>query len=151
MASRNGHNQLDHYTKEQREALLVKISDEAEAPTIVNDNRSELLELRSKLKNKAKNASKKETGDGCILALQQILNVKGIAGTEQLLSDLALFDIKLKSQKLETARQFLSCNNEIEHGPKALIRKTKQLFKKRSLNSHSETKLQASVQRAALN
>ena len=123
-----GTTKLDDYTKEQREALLVKISDEAEAPTIVNDNRSELLELRSKLKNKIKNASKKETGDGCILAFQQILNVKGIADTEQLLSDLALFDIKRKSQKLETVRQFLECHNEIEHGPKALIRKNQAVI-----------------------
>ena len=38
---------LDDYPKEQRETLLAKITDEAEAPTIVNDNRSELLELRA--------------------------------------------------------------------------------------------------------
>ena len=61
-----GTTKLDDYPKEQREALLSKIADEAEAPTIVNDNRAELLELRSKLKNKVKNASKKKLAMGAL-------------------------------------------------------------------------------------
>lgn len=123
-----GTTKLDDYPKEQREALLSKIADEAEAPTIVNDNRAELLELRSKLKNKVKNASKKETDNGSIVAFQNILNVKGVVDTERLLSDLDLFEIKRKSQKLDTARQFLECHNEIERGPKALIRKNQAVI-----------------------
>ena len=119
---------LDDYPKEQRETLLAKITDEAEAPTIVNDNRSELLELRSKLKNKVKNASKKETDEGSIIAFQNILNVKGVVDTEQLLSNLDQFEIKRKAQKLDTARKFLECHNEIERGPKALIRKNQAVI-----------------------
>lgn len=119
---------LDDYPKESREVLLAKIADEAEAPTITNSNRTELSELRSKLKNNVKNASKKETDEGCILAFQQILNVKNVADTEQLLSDLALFDIRRKSQKLDTARQFLECHNEIELGPKSIIKKNQAVI-----------------------
>ncbi|AUB74479.1 hypothetical protein B195_006475 [Pseudomonas sp. Lz4W] len=119
---------LDDYPKEQREALLAKIIDEAEAPTVVKNNRAELLEERTKLKNKVKNASKKETDDGSILAFQNILNVKGIADIKQLLSDLALFDIQRKNQKLNTARKFLECHNEIENGPKPLIRKNQAVI-----------------------
>lgn len=119
---------LDDYPKEQREALLAKIADEAEAPTMVKNNRAELLEARTKLKNKVKNASKKETDDGSILAFQNILNVKGIADTEQLLSDLALFDIQRKNQKLDTVRKFLECHNEIESGPKPIIRKNQAVI-----------------------
>lgn len=124
----NGIVKLDDYPKEHREILLAKIADEAAAPTIANDNRSELLELRTKLKNKVKNTSKKETDEGCILAFQQILNIKGVADTEQLLSDLTLFDMKRKSQKLDTARQFLQCHNEIEQGPKPLIKKNQAVI-----------------------
>ena len=123
-----GTTKLDDYPKEQREALLAKIADEAEAPTIVNDNRSELLELRSKLKNKAKNASKKETDESSIIAFQNILNAKGIVDTEHLLSDLDQFEIKRKAQKIDTARKFLECHNEIERGPKALIRKNQAVI-----------------------
>lgn len=119
---------LNDYPKEQREALLVKITTEAESPSIAEDNRSELIALRAKLKNTVKNASKKETDDGSILAFQNILNVSGIADTEQLLSDLDQFDIKRKSQKLDTARQFLECHNEIERGPKPLIRKNQAVI-----------------------
>ncbi|EQB8437099.1 hypothetical protein [Pseudomonas aeruginosa] len=119
---------LDDYPKEKREALLAKIADEAEAPTVVKNNRAELLETRTKLKNKVKNASKKETDDGSILAFQNILNVSGIADTEQLLSDLDQFDIKRKGQKLDTARQFLECHNEIERGPKPLIKKNQAVI-----------------------
>ena len=119
---------LNNYRKEQREALLAKITDAAEAPTVVNNNRAELLEARTKLKNKVKNASKKETDEGSITAFQRILNVKGVADTEQLLSDLALFDIKRKNQKLDTARQYLDCHNEIEHGPKPLIKKNQAVI-----------------------
>ena len=123
-----GTTKLDDYPKEQREALLAKIADEAEAPTVVKNNRAELLEARTKLKNKVKNASKKETDDGSILAFQNILNVKGIVDTEQLLSDLALFDIQRKNQKLDTVRKFLECHNEIESGPKPLIRKNQAVI-----------------------
>ena len=123
-----GTTRLDDYPKEQREALLAKITDEAEAPTVVKDNRAELLEARTKLKNKVKNASKKETDDGSILAFQNILNVKGIADTEQLMSDFALFDIKRKNQKLDTVRKFLECHNEIESGPKPIIRKNQAVI-----------------------
>lgn len=123
-----GTTRLDDYPKEQREALLAKVTDEAEAPTVVKDNRAELLEARTKLKNKVKNASKKETDDGSILAFQNILNVKGIADTEQLLSDLALFDIQRKSQKLDTVRKFLECHNDIESGPKPIIRKNQAVI-----------------------
>lgn len=119
---------LDDYPEEQRETLLAKIADEAEAPTVATNNRTELMELRTKLKNSVKNASKKENDEGCILAFQQILNVKGVADTEQLLSDLALFDIKRKSQKLDTAKQFLECHNKIEYGPKPLIRKNQAVI-----------------------
>lgn len=119
---------LDDYPKEQRETLLAKITGEAEAPTIVNDNRSELIELRSKLKNTVKNASKKETDEGSIIAFQNILNVKGVADIEQLLSDLDQFEIKRKAQKLDTARKFLECHNAIERGPKALIRKNQAVI-----------------------
>lgn len=114
---------LDDYSKEEREALLTKITNEAEAPTVVNKDRGKLLELRTKLKNSVKNASKKESDEWCISSFQRILNVKGIADTVQLLSDLSQFDINRKAQKLNTARQFLDCHNEIESGPKALIRK----------------------------
>lgn len=123
-----GTTKLDDYPKEQREALLAKIADEAEAPTVVKNNRAELLEARTKLKNKVKSASKKETDDGCILAFHNILNVKGIADTEQLLSDLALFEIQRKNQKLDTVRKFLECHNEIESGPKPLIRKNQAVI-----------------------
>ena len=123
-----GTTRLDDYPKEQREALLAKITDEAEAPTVVKNNRAELLEARTKLKNKVNNASKKETDDGSILAFQNILNVKGIADTEQLLSDIALFDIQRKNQKLDTVRKFLECHNEIENGPKPLIRKNQAVI-----------------------
>ena len=123
-----GTTKLDDYPKEQREALLAKIADEAEAPTIVNDNRSELIELRSKLKNTVKNASKKETDEGSIIAFQNILNAKGIVDTEHLLSDLDQFEIKRKSQKLDTARKFLECHNEIERAPKALVRKNQAVI-----------------------
>lgn len=119
---------LNDYPKEQRESLLAKITNEAEAPTLVKNDRTELLEARTKLKNKVKNASKKETDEGSILAFQNILNVSGIADTEQLLSDLDQFDIKRKSQKLDTARQFLECHNEIERGPKPLIRKNQAVI-----------------------
>ena len=119
---------LNDYPKEKREALLAKIADEAEAPTVVKNNRAELLEARTKLKNKVKNASKKETDEGSILAFQNILNVSGIADTEQLLSDLDQFDIKRKSQKLGTARQFLDCHNEIERGPKPLLKKNQAVI-----------------------
>lgn len=119
---------LDDYPKEKREALLATIAGEAEAPTVVKNNRTELLEARTKLKNKVKNASKKETDEGSILAFQNILNVQGVAGTEQLLSDLDQFDIKRKSQKLDTARQFLDCHNEIERGPKPLIKKNQAVI-----------------------
>ncbi len=119
---------LNDYPKEQREALLAKITDEAEAPTVVKNNRAELLEARTKLKNKIKNASKKEADEGSILAFQRILNVSGIADTEQLLSDLDQFDIKRKSQKLDTARQFLDRHNEIERGPKPLIKKNQAVI-----------------------
>lgn len=119
---------LDEYPKEQREALLAKITDEAEAPTLVKNDRAELLEARTKLKNKVKNASKKETDEGSTLAFQAILNVNGIANTEQLLSDLDQFDIKRKSQKLDTAKQFLDCHNEIEGGPKPLIKKNQAVI-----------------------
>ena len=54
---------LNDYPKEQREALLVKITTEAESPSIAEDNRSELIALRAKLKNAVKNASKKETDE----------------------------------------------------------------------------------------
>ncbi|MFL1500577.1 hypothetical protein ACI77N_05105 [Pseudomonas sp. S191] len=114
---------LDDYSKEEREALLTKITNEAEAPTVVNKDRGKLLELRTKLKNSVKNASKKESDEWCISSFQRILNVKGSADTVQLLSDLSQFDINRKAQKLNTARQFLDCHNEIESGPKALIRK----------------------------
>jgi len=123
-----GTTKLDDYPKEQREALLAKIADEAEAPTVVKNNRAELLEARTKLKNKVKSASKKETDDGCILAFHNILNVKGIADTEQLLSDLALFEIQRKNQKLDTVRKFLECHNEIESGQKPLIRKNQAVI-----------------------
>lgn len=123
-----GTTKLDGYPKEQREALLAKIADEAEAPTIVSDNRSELIELRSKLKNTVKNASKKETDEGSIIAFQNILNAKGIVDTEHLLSDLDQFEIKRKAQKLDTARKFLECHNEIERAPKALIRKNQAVI-----------------------
>ncbi|HKS14964.1 MAG TPA: hypothetical protein VJS90_18180 [Pseudomonas sp.] len=119
---------LDDYPKEKREALLATIADEAEAPTVVKNNRTELLETRTKLKNKVKNASKKETDEGSILAFQNILNVQGVADTGQLLSDLDQFDIKRKSQKLDTARQFLDCHNEIERGPKPLIKKNQAVI-----------------------
>ena len=119
---------LDYYPKEQREALLTKITGEAEAPTVDQNNRTELVALRAKLKNTVKNASKKETDEGSIIAFQNILNAKGIVDTEQLLSDLDLFEIKRKSQKLDTARQFLECHNEIERGPKALIRKNQAVI-----------------------
>ena len=119
---------LDYYPKEQREALLTKIAGEAEAPTVDQNNRTELVALRAKLKNTVKNASKKETDEGSIIAFQNILNAKGIVDTEQLLSDLDLFEIKRKSQKLDTARQFLECHNEIERGPKALIRKNQAVI-----------------------
>lgn len=119
---------LDDYPKEQREARLAKIADEAEAPTVVKNNRAELLEARTKLKNKIKNASKKETDEGSILAFQNILNVQGIADTEQLLSDLEQFDIKRKSQKLDTAKQYLDCHNEIERGPKPFIKKNQAVI-----------------------
>nr|WP_315438206.1 hypothetical protein [uncultured Pseudomonas sp.] len=119
---------LNDYPKEKREELLAKITGEAEAPTLVKNDRTELLETRTKLKNKVKNASKKETDDGSILAFQNILNVKGVADTEQLLSDLDQFDIKRKSQKLDTARQFLECHNEIERGPKPLIKKNQAVI-----------------------
>lgn len=119
---------LDDYPKEQRETLLAKITDEGEAPTIVNDNRSELIELRSKLKNTVKNTSKKETDEGSIIAFQNILNVKGVADIEQLLSDLDQFEIKRKAQKLDTARKFLECHNAIERDPKALIRKNQAVI-----------------------
>jgi hypothetical protein len=123
-----GTTKLGDYPKEQREALLAKIADEAEAPTVVKNNRAELLEARTKLKNKVKSASKKETDDGCILAFHNILNVKGIADTEQLLSDLALFEIQRKNQKLDTVRKFLECHNEIESGQKPLIRKNQAVI-----------------------
>ena len=123
-----GTTKLDDYPKEQREALLAKIADEAEAPTIVNDNRSELLELRSKLKNKVKNASKKERDESSIIAFQNILNAKGVVDMEQVLSDLDQFEIQRKAQKLDTARKFLECHNEIERGPKALIRKNQAVI-----------------------
>ena len=123
-----GTTKLDDYPKGQREALLAKIAGEAEAPTIVNDNRSELIELRSKLKNTVKNASKKETDEGSIIAFQNILNAKGVVDTEQLLSDLDQFEIKRKAQKLDTARKFLECHNSIERGPKALIRKNQAVI-----------------------
>lgn len=119
---------LDDYSKEQREALLTKITDEAEAPTVDQNNRTELVALRAKLKNTVKNTSKKETDEGSIIAFQNILNAKGIVDTEQLLSDLDLFEIKRKSQKLDTARQFLECHNEIERGPKDLIRKNQAVI-----------------------
>ena len=119
---------LDDYPKEQREALLAKLTDEAEAPTIDKSNRAELIALRTKLKNTVKNASKKETDEGSILAFQNILNVSGIADTEKLLSDLDQFDIKRKSQKLDTVRQFLECHNEIERGPKPLIKKNQAVI-----------------------
>lgn len=117
---------LNDYPKEQKESLLAKITNEAEAPTLAKNDRTELLEARTKLKNKVKNASKKETDDGSILAFQNILNVSGIADTEQLLSDLNQFDIKRKGQKLDTARQFLECHNEIERGAKPLIKKIRR-------------------------
>ncbi|VVM92303.1 hypothetical protein PS634_02882 [Pseudomonas fluorescens] len=123
-----GTTRLNDYPKEQREVLLAKITDEAEAPTVVKNNRAELLEARTKLKNKVKNASKKETDGESILAFQNILNVKGIADTEQLLSDLALFEIQRKNQKLDTVRKFLECHNEIESGPKPLIRKNQAVI-----------------------
>lgn len=119
---------LDDYPKEKREELLAKITDEAEAPTIDKSNRAELIALRAKLKNTVKNASKKETDEGSILAFQNILNVSGIANTEQLLSDLDQFDIKRKGQKLDTARQYLECHNEIERGPKPLIKKNQAVL-----------------------
>lgn len=119
---------LDDYPKEKREELIARITDEAEAPTIDKSNRAELIALRAKLKNTVKNASKKETDEGSILAFQNILNVSGIANTEQLLSDLDQFDIKRKSQKLGTARQFLDCHNEIERGPKPLIKKNQAVI-----------------------
>lgn len=119
---------LDDYPKEQREALLAKLTDEAEAPTIDKSNRAELIALRTKLKNTVKNASKKETDEGSILAFQNILNVSGIADAERLLSDLDQFDIKRKGQKLDTARQFLECHNEIERGPKPLIKKNQAVI-----------------------
>jgi len=123
-----GTTKLDDYPKEQREALLSKIADEAEAPTIVKNNRAELLEARTKLKNKVKNASKKEIDNGSIVAFQNILNVKGVVDAERLLSDLDQFEIKRKAQKLDTARKFLECHNEIERGPKALIRKNQAVI-----------------------
>lgn len=119
---------LDDYPKEKREELLARITDETEAPTIDKSNRAELIALRAKLKNTVKNASKKETDEGSILAFQNILNVSGVANTEQLLSDLDQFDIKRKSQKLDTARQFLECHNEIERGPKPLIKKNQAVI-----------------------
>lgn len=119
---------LDDYSKEQRETLLAKITNEAETPTFVKSNRAELLELRTKLKNKIKNASKQETDEGSILAFQNILNIKGIADTEQLLSNLDQFNIKRKGQKLATARQFIECHNEIERGPKPLIKKNQAVI-----------------------
>lgn len=123
-----GTTKLDDYPKEQREALLSKIADEAEAPTIVKNNRAELLEARTKLKNKVKSASKKEIDNGSIVAFQNILNVKGVVDAERLLSDLDQFEIKRKAQKLDTARKFLECHNEIERGPKALIRKNQAVI-----------------------
>lgn len=119
---------LNDCLKEQREYLLAKITDEAESPTLTKNDRTELLEARTKLKNKVKNASKKETDEGSVLAFQNILNVKGVADTQQLLSDLDQFDIKRKSQKLDTARQFLECHNEIERGPKPLIKKNQAVI-----------------------
>ncbi|WP_264309603.1 hypothetical protein [Pseudomonas putida] len=119
---------LNDYPKEQRESLLAKITNESEAPALVKNNRAELLEARTKLKNKVKNASKKETDEGSILAFQNILNVSGTADTEQLLSDLDQFDIKRKSQKLDTAKQFLDCHNEIELGPNPLIKKNQAVI-----------------------
>ncbi|MGQ3850621.1 hypothetical protein [Pseudomonas capsici] len=119
---------LDDFPKEKRESLLAKITDEAEAPTIDKSNRAELIALRAKLKNTVKNASKKETDEGSILAFQNILNVQGVADTEQLLSELGQFDIKRKGQKLDTARKFLDCHNEIERGPKPLIKKNQAVI-----------------------
>ena len=119
---------LNGFRREDRQALIDRITDEAEEPTFTNSNRTQLMERRTKLKNSIKNASKKETEEGSITAFQRILNVKGVADTEQLLSDLALFDIKRKSQKLDTARQFLDCHNEIERGQKPLIKKNQAVI-----------------------
>lgn len=119
---------LNGFRREDRQALIDRITDEAEEPTFTNSNRTQLMERRTKLKNSIKNASKKETEEGSITAFQRILNVKGVADTEQLLSDLALFDIKRKSQKLDTARQFLDCQNEIERGQKPLIKKNQAVI-----------------------
>ncbi|KWS40336.1 hypothetical protein [Pseudomonas syringae] len=94
---------LDDFPKVQRKALLARIAGEAEAPTIANANRSGLLELRTKLKNKVRNAAKQETDDSTISAFQSILNVKGVVETDQLLANLDQFEIKRKSQKLSTA------------------------------------------------
>lgn len=119
---------LDDFSEEHREELLSRITDEAELPTVVNDNRSELLELRTKLKNKVKNASKQETNEATISAFQKILNVQGVAEIDELLTAIAQFEIRRKSQKLSTARQFLECHNEIERGPKPLIRKNQAVI-----------------------
>ncbi|MFK3908703.1 hypothetical protein ACI2KD_11650 [Pseudomonas monteilii] len=119
---------LVDFSKAQREALLARIIRDAEAPTLNNDNRSALLELRTKLKNKIKNASKQESDEATLLAFQKILNVKGVTEAHQLLANLGKFDIKRKSQKLSTARQFLDCHNEIERGPKLLIKKNQAII-----------------------
>ena len=119
---------LNGFRREDRQALIDRITDEAEEPTYSNSSRTQLVERRTKLKSSIKNASKKETEEGVITAFQRILNVKGVADTEQLLSDLDQFDIKRKSQKLDTARQFLDCHNKIECDPKPLIKKNQAVI-----------------------
>ncbi|WGX68603.1 hypothetical protein P7I96_32245 [Pseudomonas aeruginosa] len=147
----SGTMKLDDFPKEKREALLAQITDEAEAPTIDKSNRAELIALRAKLKNTVKNASRKETEEGSILAFQNILNVQGVADTERLLSDLDQFDIKRKSQKLDTARQFLDCHNEIERGPKPLIKKNQAVIQEAFFKFPSKNEVSGISSEAQIN
>ncbi|WP_049274655.1 hypothetical protein [Pseudomonas putida] len=105
---------LDSISKEQREGMLEKIASDAIQVKESAEQKSGLVNERSKLKHKFNKASKQETDVATIQAFQNILNVSGVADIDQLLGDLNQFDIKRKNQKMENARRLLECHNKIQ-------------------------------------
>lgn len=120
----NGLQKLNELSQKERASLASAVVKGAREPVKSNDDRTELSKLRSKLKNKVKNASTKETDQDLIEAFQNILNVKGVVDIGTLITNLDQFEFQRKNQKTKSARDFLECHNKIERLGKQEISKT---------------------------
>jgi hypothetical protein len=114
---------LEKFSISQREALLKKVSADAQLSTIGNEDRSLLVKLRSKLKNAINNSCKNETEEAVIEAFQSVLSIRGIVDADRMIEKLVNFTIVRKSQKLDTIKKFIECHNKIERSGRFAIKK----------------------------